>query len=80
MPVLEVFLAFDGAGHGGMGFVPDETVDAVFPGEAGADVFLMAPHAIPEVGGDADVESSVAFAGEDVDAGGLGGGWGHGEC
>ena len=53
-----------------MPFVPDETVDAVLLGEGRTDVVLMAPDALAQVGGDADIQGSVAFAGEDVNAGG----------
>ena len=59
-----------------MHFVPDETVDAVLPGEGRPDVVLMAPDALARVGGDADIQGSVAFAGEDVNAGGKCGGHG----
>ena len=39
----------------------------------------MAPSPPPQVGGEADVQGAVAFAGEDVDARGAGVGRGHGE-
>ena len=70
--MFEAFFALDGLGHGGMGFVPDESVDAVFPSEGGAAVVLVARDSLPEVGGDADIQGAVALAGEDVDGGGFG--------
>ena len=78
-PAFEALLAQDGAFHAGMYFVPDETVDAVFPGEARNQVGLVLPHAPRQVRGHADVKGAVALAGEDVDAGNLGVGWGHAE-
>ncbi len=79
VPVFEAFFALDGFGHGGMGFVPDESADLVFPGEGGAAVVLVARDSLPQVGGDADVQGAVALAGEDVDGWGFGGlGRGHG--
>ncbi len=74
--MFEAFFALDGFGHGGMGFVPDESVDLVFPGEGGAAVGLVARDSLPAVGGDAYVPGAVALAGVYVDGWGFGGGHG----
>ena len=49
MPAFEAFFAEVCAFHGGMGFVPDETVDAVVPSKAGNDIGLVLPNATWQV-------------------------------
>src|SRR6185437_369939 len=66
VPAFEAFLAGDGFVDVAVGFEPDETVDTIFLGEAFDQVVLVFPRATQDIVGDADVERSVAFAGEDV--------------
>ena len=76
---LIAFSPGDGAFHCGVKFVPDELMDAVLLGETLYEVVFVLPDSLDEVGGDAGVEGAVAFAGEDVDAGGFHG-WEYGVC
>ena len=68
VPALELFLAQDGAFHVAEHFVPDEKIHAVSASEAFNFAATMLPEPCDEVAGDTDVERSVGFTGEDVDA------------
>ena len=48
-PAFEALFAQIGALHGGMGFVPDEAVDAVVPSKAGNDIGFVLPNAPRQV-------------------------------
>ena len=76
-PLLHPLLFQDRLLHRVVCLIPDETVEAVAFGKSLDEFLLVGPDASREIGGDANVEGSVRFVGDDVDAGGLGIGW-HG--
>ena len=49
MPAFEASFAEVCAFHGGMGFIPDEAMDAVVPSKAGNDVGFVLPDATWQV-------------------------------
>lgn len=59
LPFLELLFAADGVFGAAMFFIPDETMDAVSPGEAFCHALAMLPDALGEAAGDADIESTA---------------------
>ncbi len=69
VPAFELLFASDGVGHIAEHFKADKTVDTVSTGETFDRAIPVLPQARDEVAGHADIEGSVGFAGEDIDAG-----------
>ena len=69
MPALELLFAQDGPFHVAELLEADKHVHRIFRGESRERIGAVPPQPRDEVGGYADVERAVRFAGENIDAG-----------
>src|SRR5439155_9978914 len=67
-PFLDPLFAQDRIGHGLVEFGKDQSIDAVIPHKASNRSRPMLPDTTRKVGGYADIERTIALAGENVDA------------
>ena len=68
MPPLDGFLTPDGGFHCFVRFVPDQSVDAIFLGEAFHKVVLVLPNALNNIRSHADIEGAVSATRQDINA------------